>query len=942
MKTLTLVTVFAAGLAAQTQKDPRVELAQPIAIEEQERDLAKAEAAYREALEGELSPAARRLACERLGLLLLRLGRTEEGQQWLARSAGPKGAVISLDDVTAELQGLGQDVEREAALREKARVLVEKFYQAGERPGTIAMPGMDPDIAAQLLWIGPPAVPVIAAAIEKGPTELWPAAPLSRALWRIGGDRAQAFLAGQAAGERARLVAMTAGAAEQIHPEAPAVRACLRHEDPAVVRAFLESDHRGLPLHRFLDASDLVDAAARESASLRAFVLAALTTNKRELDGAQLARVHELVEQGLASTEPEYGLAAERFLLSAASQGSARGVELVLSRLPQLRASGVRIETPWSNGRIRTPQSNVRPQGAFPERSRPVPRAVPDEQEPFDALAAASLVPRIDAAIDALGPHGDGDAATAWLWELMRAVLASLADGADQLALQWTDRGYPLLSYFEGRITATNAAEVLARVAKLPSVGRAVSYRWFDGVELPAGTFEALHDLAEAEADPGVKLQLGRLMVRTGRADVVPWLLGLWRRDGASAASEVAAQVVEFGRHDRSETVRSAFDSLLRGFGGPKPGEDRRSDLLLAWLSMGDPRALDFVVVGAAQKGLRHPYAEHDTIQTPIQYVTYQDPEPPHGFTSEQVAATARRFFSADDNRSAFDVRTWSVPAIRDEALAGIAEGFGAGDATDAAVEWRKAALLRLGDRIAENRDAPALERWFLSALGTARRPDQWFFQVPEPVVLCYRDRIAALVDGDDESWAHRAVKVLSNADCPLDVAALLHNRHASVRRWAANVVAEGDTEVPATAMIACLDDDDEGVRVTAANHLGATVAKDAVPALIARLRDPFSTVREAAADALTRIRFYHEQQAHWDRVLKGLDASPASAAEKLLLQAKPAAPKQQRLLAIRSLGVLGAPEALPFLIEWTGDPDAEIAAEANAAITKIHLEPRK
>jgi len=47
-------------------------------------------------------------------------------------------------------------------------------------------------------------------------------------------------------------------------------------------------------------------------------------------------------------------------------------------------------------------------------------------------------------------------------------------------------------------------------------------------------------------------------------------------------------------------------------------------------------------------------------------------------------------------------------------------------------------------------------------------------------------------------------------------------------------------------------------------------------------------------------------------------------------------------LLAIKSLGVLGVPEALPFLIEWSQEKDADIRAMAKAAITEIHLKPRK
>jgi len=49
-------------------------------------------------------------------------------------------------------------------------------------------------------------------------------------------------------------------------------------------------------------------------------------------------------------------------------------------------------------------------------------------------------------------------------------------------------------------------------------------------------------------------------------------------------------------------------------------------------------------------------------------------------------------------------------------------------------------------------------------------------------------------------------------------------------------------------------------------------------------------------------------------------------------------ADKAQRLLALTSLGALGQPEALPFLIDWSSEADVEIAAAAKAAVTKIHL----
>lgn len=98
--------------------------------------------------------------------------------------------------------------------------------------------------------------------------------------------------------------------------------------------------------------------------------------------------------------------------------------------------------------------------------------------------------------------------------------------------------------------------------------------------------------------------------------------------------------------------------------------------------------------------------------------------------------------------------------------------------------------------------------------------------------------------------------------------------------------------------------------------------------------------VRESDARAIevaSRDAFYHDEKAHWDRVFAGTELSASGAAEALLKQAAETSPRQVRLLAIQSLGSLGAPETLPFLIEWTTDGDAELAETARAAITRIH-----
>ncbi|MCA8964118.1 MAG: HEAT repeat domain-containing protein, partial [Planctomycetes bacterium] len=195
----------------------------------------------------------------------------------------------------------------------------------------------------------------------------------------------------------------------------------------------------------------------------------------------------------------------------------------------------------------------------------------------------------------------------------------------------------------------------------------------------------------------------------------------------------------------------------------------------------------------------------------------------------------------------------------------------------------------------------------------------------------------------NDPETAVAATEALLRAGKPIDLAALLNGDSDALKNWALNRVTNGHgKDVPDEALLPLLQDPNMGTRRSVVIELGGRVSVAAVPELIRLLRDPTQAVRDAASDALTKIRFFHEQQAHWDRVFKGIDASATSAAEKLLLQAKPGQPKAQRLLAITSLGTLGVPEALPFLIDWTTDPDAEIAASAKAVITEIHLHPRR
>ena len=90
MKTKALVLTFAVCAVCTgslvAQQTPSQELAPIVAVEEQERDLAKAERLYKEAIDGgKLSAAAKEMATLRLAELLRKLGKLDEAKQWMGK-----------------------------------------------------------------------------------------------------------------------------------------------------------------------------------------------------------------------------------------------------------------------------------------------------------------------------------------------------------------------------------------------------------------------------------------------------------------------------------------------------------------------------------------------------------------------------------------------------------------------------------------------------------------------------------------------------------------------------------------------------------------------------------------------------------------------------------------------------------------------------------------
>ncbi len=923
MKAITLVLTFAACIAAQDPRtkptDPDMEIATAIAFEEQERDLAKAEKAYREAAaDAKISGEARQVAAMRLIKLLRSLGREKDAED-AAKQLLRVAPAARLDDVTPS----PQDAEREAELRTRAEELVRAYLSSGPStapqmmfPELLFVPQ---EIGQQLLWIGEPAAPVLVATLESmlagGSYQPDRVKGIAGILWRIGGPVAARFFTDRTKDpEVAHRALLVATAFQAQRPEMRTVAAAfLRDPDESVFATLVGS--RGVPQvdprltsSMPFEPKVLVDACSAGPAPRRTWLLGLAVT--WQPDGVAPELVEQLVqiaEAATRSTDPALGAAGQRFLASSLSQGSVVGMKALLRELPRLAAAGVRVGpvsgTFVQNGTVRLTRQQ-----------------------------ATELLSALDQCIAALPTGSFAD--DPWLTSVAQQVVgATDVDVVPQVAA-WIERGRTAPWILANKLTPQNCRPVVAAFERAPH-GKLFDYAYlFSTVDLPRDLFPVLFSrfadpsLTAAISDGQKKAMVAGAFARTGAPEAAQWLLAN-STDG----------LFELGRRCAEEPVRSALRTLAE----TTKGERTRGACALALLSMHDAKALDETLrMEQAGPPIRHPYARAakpaDT--TPLRYVVEREPDPPHGFTEDEVAAAFAKVAAEKVPASWVSLHEF-VGAMPDRLVADIAGFVFASDARNESEksDWVRAATWRLRDPAGPLAGWPA--RGFDESRGATRAELIRLLEEPEVVLL--RERLERCVDGDDGSCAFEAVRALAGVKHPFDLVRLAKNRHSSVREHLLEHLLGGvDRAAAEDLAVSLLDDPDERVRMEAIDAAGRMVSTKAVPKLIGLLRDNESYAREQAAAALTKIRFQHETQGYWDRVVKGLDASPTSAAEKLLLQAKPGAAKAQRLLAIKSLGTLGVPEALPFLIDWSSDTDPEVAAAAAAAITAIHLNPRR
>ena len=899
-----------------------------IAVEEQKGDLAEAERLWRKMLDdANTTVPLRAFANQRLGALLQRLGRSEDAKPFLDAAQNASHILI-----TPSVAQDPADRARETALGEQAKKIVA------------AVGFVSDEQRAELTWIGQPAIPAILAEVEaeraRAKADL-PTASEGRAerligvAWEIGGDKAAAYLRQKMASETSAKWLVDEAHRLRSDEMLDVAEAFLLHPDIEAVMALLKSSDRPTLQHRVRPEAMLA-MAERGDAMRRALTLE--WCKDRGLSAASSSRIATIARDGLRSTDPRLGYVASEALKAPCMQDSAAGLLLLADTLPsQLDLKLI----------LRDPPSDVRIEGT----------------EQFEPTVAADLWTALIRCAKTLpNEHPSWTWVDTWIDRVVASSSAGVMD--DLLALQ--ERRPSLWGVIPRSLTKDNVVAVLRRAKsgdqlKLSGVTSAMLR-----IELPedaaapliAWFAEGIRDVDPSRWDPSNSSVLYAL-ARTKSASALPLLVESARK-GHPVSIDALMLYAHLRRDDAAKAALREFTDEKR-FGratgtrllllslGDEPtlqslrGDEKEGELLFAH----DPDGSRFVTRtfpgGRSAKGrASQSPGEQPTPQwrpmMPFEYLVRGDVDPKHPFSMAQVERALQQRAQQPNSHLQRLSPVQIHDAMSDEMVRLVAR-YEHGSFSTSSTEsttWTRVCMNRLRAQAGKN----GWTEWLESSLADDQQRYWVLTELTKEEVGARIAQIEGFVKDGKSSAA--ALDALLLAGREVDIEALLRSDDEDASRWAFRRVREGKAEASASAVLPLLQHHEVMTRRWAIAYFDRTLDAAAVPSLLQLLRDPSGEVREEASKALTRIRFCNEQEAHWRNVQIGIDASPQGAMEKLLQQARIDAPRDQRLLAIQSLGALGKAEALPFLIEWATDKDEAIAAAAKASVTQIHLAAKR
>ena len=970
-------------------QDAQAQLARVRVIEEQEGDLRGAEQEYKKLLDSKDAGAVHAEAALRLGRMLWRLDKKDEGRAFLERAVAAGGKVG--EEAQAVLQGQGPDSKQAQEIAQKAQDAILRLV--GEKPST-------GNAEEDLRWLGAPAVVEItrqlderrAAAMEAlgslrkaigdrpdGLRELLSGAyptsnvtfrdqqrvqavnKLARLLWSMGGSEAAAWLHAVSADadvQWRRVVAYGCdNANESLFSE---VELRLGDADPdGVVSLFALSKYRGAlpPLAAHLDAP--VPAVRNQAWRCVESRSEWSSPGKWADDAMQLvepALVRALGDNDPAVARSAFGLLCNKAVVTE------RGMALLLEWLPRVpvflgagNQAWVPVASAWRAAKALGPEN---------------PADGKDERRQFVAnLAFASHAQRA-------GQPG----ASAQLLDLVELGYDGLAEGrllsgAVNAATEDADlvRAAGLI---ERDTWPAHAVEALARrdlpSAALPGLRKRLPIV-LERVPVQTREQQAVPMSRDQQQVAQEAMNLFTAIGRTGSPDAVPFLRETLQSRPDWADNGVAAAALLLSDKSPSPEVSSLLRELLVS---TAVNAYQRNLVFAALAQRGDleaiplyPRAYELglqpsvraeqklgqqirgaeclcgtirVMLPTGQQELRKLHGYDDAAITNAWRTLLASPALPDVLADVQQAVWPEsvRLLVAETVAERFEkllarIRT-DNEALRHKQQGPNARSVGPNGASLERTLNLSPIVLTLGrDTPVDASDAAVRYRAAMLRLCSGDQGNDALNSLSPAAVKVMVDQLRPLLAGPNSYYAMRALR---RANVPLTKDDLLTclksqgNRQAFVTELPPDVAPEIVRQVEAMLTGGNIE-----LREAACAALGRFLAADSVAALLPLLRDPDQRIVAAATDALQKIRLYHEQKAFWDQFQQGVTTGREAATAKLLIQAKPGQPKEQRLLALRSLGALGAPEALPYLIEWTGDQDQELAQAARDAIGRIH-----
>ncbi|MFQ5504945.1 MAG: HEAT repeat domain-containing protein, partial [Planctomycetota bacterium] len=879
------------------------------------------------------SPELRTGAWYRLGRALRRLGRNAEAREALEKAAKGRSAIAK--EARALLQDAGKEKEKRKELRARARAILEDA-DASNR-------------GSKLIWIGPAAVPEIVRYLEaQWRTRRPPPAASStvaNCIWVLGGDQAEAYLSRVLAKEDPyHRRALAHGIDSNLHPEL--LETATRFlEDAELGREATRSVVYAVGRRCALKPLLKLAGSANPDIAFDTWVgLSTLWGGRSHVPDreTEMAALVPVLRASLDSEFPRVVETSRRFLRNWGLSTSA-GRRLLLDLVPG-----------W-------------PRTHAPTTTLPTLQSLPAR------IASPANRPDVLRAAQRLGPFDSSDRRGLWLRELVRYLSphwgrSALPDIVELIGLGYfhfmgkSKRGgsktfYHWLSDHAG---AADLRTVLPAMERTPHVLELASWLWDHGA-LPESAWPVLRrafDRLDASARESEELEaLFRCMGSTGAEGAIAFFLETGKRSPHlyGCATGGLAELAE-------KRQGAALQSALREFMLHEPGEGEQKRLTAL-----DRDILFKVLMGMGdlETAKLYPRMQASGLGGPGLYALQWLPR------EKQLEAWA---FLLDQGAS-----YWKEAAEeyrgRGEALQSFSSGLLRRRSRYSAYGGNPTPLpvlvARLGELLVREKDSQGLpgEQLALLArvldlpgkLGGIRPEDEK--AIHELTTLCLQSQRARLrawalvVLGDrgprpeqrnlvvrgifDESpeIAEHALRVIERhvTLTPSEMRSVIALADPGFRSKAVRALLPEWKGEPMPAIQSLLEDESAELREAACLYLGRWTDARVVPALLATLRDPASKVREAAEQALRSIRFYHEQKAHWDRVAEGSRIHAASAAEALVKQADPREDKAVRLLAIRSLGLLGKVETLPFLIDYSREKDPEIASAARKAVEAVH-----